>query len=88
MQTVTSCPGVHPEPSFDIVGTPHVLFQGKYVRSLPIDATPWDISPDGRRFLMLKRPAAQSGTPTEARPNKINIVLNWFEELKRRVPVK
>ena len=37
--------------------------------------------PDGQRFLMLK-PTEQA----EAAPTQINVVLNWFEELKRRVP--
>jgi serine/threonine-protein kinase len=43
----------------------------------------WDISPDGRCFLVL-RPVegADSAAPTQ----QINIVLNWFEELKRLVP--
>jgi hypothetical protein len=39
------------------------------------------VSPDGQRFLMLK-PAEQA----QAAPTQINVVLNWFEELKRRVP--
>jgi Tol biopolymer transport system component len=67
------------EPSFNIIGTPQVLFRG----------TPWDISPDGKRFLMIKPP--ESGQSPAAAPPpqpKINIVLNWFEELKQRVPVK
>ena len=42
----------------------------------------YDVSPDGQRFLML-RPSEQTG----AAPTQINVVLNWFEELKRRVPV-
>ena len=33
-------------------------------------------SPDGQRFLMIQR----------ASPTHINVVLDWFEELKRRVP--
>ena len=46
----------------------------------------WDISPDGKRFLMMKEPAATASAG--GGPRKINIVLNWFEELKQRVPVK
>ncbi|MCZ6778708.1 MAG: protein kinase, partial [Acidobacteria bacterium] len=40
----------------------------------------YDISPDGQRFLMVER------TRAEAKPDRIHIVLNWFEELKRLVP--
>ena len=50
------------------------------------DGTPWDISPDGKRFLMMKE-AASPVQPAAGGPRKINIVLNWFEELKQRVPV-
>ena len=62
-------------------GKPRVLFEGAYVptpRSLPN----YDVSPDGQRFLML-RAAEQAQAPTQ-----INVVLNWFEDLKRRVPTK
>jgi len=41
----------------------------------------YDVSPDGQRFLMVKPTTAQ-----EAAPTQINVVLNWFEELKQRVP--
>jgi len=51
--------------------------------------TPWDIHPDGKRFLMIKPPASTGAAPAAAGPRpKINIVVNWFEELKQRVPVK
>jgi hypothetical protein len=41
----------------------------------------YDVSPDGQRFLMLKAPEETTA------PTQIKVVLNWFEELKRRVPV-
>ncbi len=47
----------------------------------------WDISPDGKRFLMVKNESAGE-TSAGGAPVKINIVLNWFEELKQRVPMK
>ncbi len=78
--------GVETDPTFK-PGNPKILFKGKYLFSSN-GYVFWDISPDGKRFLLLK-PSASAGTaPAEAghRP-KINIVLNWFEELKGRVPV-
>ena len=45
---------------------------------------PYDITPDGQRFLMVF-PADQADSVAET--EQINIVLNWFEELKERVPV-
>jgi len=69
------------------LGTPKPLFRGKYVAAYPMDGTPWDLSHDGKRFLMIKPPASTDGRSAD-QPRKINIVLNWTEELKQRVPVK
>ncbi len=52
------------------------------------DSHSWDISPDGRRFLMMKDDQAPGAAPAAPAPGKINIVVNWLEELKQRVPVK
>jgi eukaryotic-like serine/threonine-protein kinase len=76
-------------PTFN-AGTPRTLFQGTYVGSdLDYDnwnQITWDISPDGRRFLMMKETGLAASGVVRAR--KISVVLNWFEELKRRVPTK
>jgi Tol biopolymer transport system component/tRNA A-37 threonylcarbamoyl transferase component Bud32 len=66
------------QPSFT-TGKPRMLFEGVYEPaggSVPY----YDVSPDGQRFLMLK-PVEQA-----AGPRQINVVLNWFEELKQKVP--
>ncbi|MBP1753591.1 MAG: serine/threonine protein kinase, partial [Geobacteraceae bacterium] len=86
---------VETEPTFKR-GNPKVLFKGMYFSStLPKGtSTPWDISPDGRKFLMIKPSGAPAGVSTAEKPatapprQKIDIVVNWFEELKQRVPVK
>jgi hypothetical protein len=41
----------------------------------------YDVSADGQRFLRVQ--------PMHPDPpaNQIHVVLNWFEELRRRVPV-
>jgi serine/threonine-protein kinase len=72
-------------PAFN-AGKPETLFRGAYVRFSALDGQPWDINPDGKRFLMIKEPAAVASAG--GGPSKINIVINWFEELKQRVPVK
>jgi serine/threonine-protein kinase len=69
------------------LGSPQLLFRGTYVAAYPADGTPWDIHPDGKRFLMIKPPVSTGGQTAE-QPRKINIVLNWTEELKQRVPIK
>jgi eukaryotic-like serine/threonine-protein kinase len=44
----------------------------------------YDVSPDGKRFLMIKPASADQGTAQTS----IIVVQNWFDELKRLVPVK
>jgi hypothetical protein len=64
--------------------SPRVLFaapNGEYDRTGPVRA--WDASPDGQRFLMLRNSKAIN-TPVTT----IHVVLNWTEELKRRVPAR
>ena len=76
---------VETKPTFKL-GTPKALFRSMCVGSIIGEGTAWDISPDGKRFLMIKEPQP---TPSAASgPRKINIVLNWLEELKQRVPLK
>ena len=43
----------------------------------------YDVSPDGRRFLMIQ----ETNLPAVAQTQMV-LVENWFGELKRRVPVK
>ena len=63
---------IETSPSFR-AGAPKELFE----RS----ASPgWDVDPNGKRFLMLKR---SDGGPI----GRISIVLNWVDELRRRVPL-
>ena len=44
----------------------------------------WDITPDGERFVMV---LPNTGFDAGSRVPQINVVINWFEELKARVPV-
>jgi Tol biopolymer transport system component len=67
------------QPSF-AAGKPKVLFEGQYEPTVFTNSN-YDASPDGHRFLMLKPSEQEQSAPTQ-----INVVLNWFEELKRRVP--
>ena len=62
------------------LGSPELLFEGPYDSSF---ARNYDVGPDGR-FLMVKS-GAVSGSD-EVRPPQINVVLNWFEEVRQRVP--
>ena len=70
---ITSGPGF-------VAGSPRLLFEvplGSYGDSF----VSYDVAPDGR-FLGIRD--VNPDPPT----NQINVVLNWFEELKRRVPTR
>jgi hypothetical protein len=45
----------------------------------------FDVSADGRRFLMIRPIRRVDSGPTAA---ALVVVQNWFEELKQRVPTK
>jgi len=66
------------EPTFS-ASTPRLLFEGNFQPSSGNLAN-YDVTPDGQRFVMIQL----GGTDSEA--SQINVVLNWFEELKQRVP--
>jgi serine/threonine protein kinase/Tol biopolymer transport system component len=87
---------VETEPTFKF-GKPEVLFntRGMGVGLSGIASIfpgSFDISQDGKRFLMLKEAAtidneSQAKEAPAERPRKIIIVTNWFEELKEKVPL-
>lgn len=66
------------QPTFS-AGTPRLLFEGRYERSRGFRAN-YDVTPDGERFVMV-RAGEQEWAATQ-----VNVVLEWFEELKRRAP--
>ena len=76
------------EPTFKL-GKSRILFKGNYYfKTIPRNFVLWDISPDGKRFLMIKPEIVTSPESAAAAPRKINIVVNWFEALKERVPTE
>jgi serine/threonine protein kinase len=76
---------IETEPEFN-ARKPTVLFSGEYITTAQGDIPPWCMHPDGR-FLMIKPTPSKDGESENLGPRKINVVLNWFEELKQKVPV-
>jgi Tol biopolymer transport system component len=60
-------------------GVPHRLFDGPFYITMPQRS--WDVTPDGQHFIMVR----QDQRPDEI-VSKLNVVLNWGEELKKRAP--
>jgi serine/threonine-protein kinase len=56
---------------------PKMIFEGPY---LNVPGVSYDVAPDGRHFIVNEENQKQAPT------TQLNVVLNWFEELKRRVP--
>ena len=56
-------------------GTPRPLFEGRFLASINGN-TPWVVSPDGKRFLRIQR------VEPERAITSLDIVLNWFAEVK------
>ena len=69
---------VSTEPTFTR-SQPRLLFEGSFLATLLLRN--YDVSPDGQRFVMATREEHEPEPVTQ-----INIVLNWFEELKRLAP--
>jgi len=59
-------------------GAPRQLFEGPYIVTSPLRG--YDVTPDGQ-FIMARLRASP-----DQRVTKLNVVLGWAEELKRRVP--
>jgi serine/threonine-protein kinase len=71
---------VETKPQFT-AGKPKLLFEGHYETSNYTNyLRNYDVSLDSQHFLMVK--AGEQVTSA----TQISIILNWFEELKRRVP--
>ncbi len=76
--------------SVDIVTEPAFAFSKE--QTLPVQglrvsfvSRDYDISPDGKQLLIVSS-VDRSDVDEPDRP-KINVITNWFEELKERVPV-
>jgi hypothetical protein len=63
--------------------SPRVLFEGEYLEAgQPDNPRNYDVTPDGQRFVMIKPhdgPAA---------PSQLIFALEWFDDIRRRSPVK
>ena len=65
-------------------GPPRPLFPDRFVLSLSGNHTGFDVSRDGKRFLMVK--AAEPGAASA--PANLIVVQNWLAEFKRLLPAK
>ncbi|MGH9390214.1 MAG: hypothetical protein ACRD1Z_11415, partial [Vicinamibacteria bacterium] len=72
---------VETEPEFR-PGRSTPLFEGRFeVDPFSHDARNYDVAPDSSGFLMVQPVSAETLAPLQ-----LEVVLNWFEELKQMVP--
>ena len=75
---------MHPGADF-AVGLPRVLFElSDDLYTGTGQTAPFDVSLDGQRFLFVRLVTE----PVPPPPSQMHVVLNWFEELKAKVPSK
>ena len=63
-----------------LLGRPTVVVEGPYA-SPGNSGRHYDVSPDGERFLLIR-----DAEGVDATVPRLNVVLNWFDELRRLVP--
>jgi Tol biopolymer transport system component len=67
------------------VGAPRRLFEDSYVPDRAnVGMANYDVAPDGDRLVMVEEVVSEAAP--QAAANRLHIVLNWFEELRARVP--
>jgi hypothetical protein len=75
---------IQPGPAFTFGNATRLLDATAFANlgGLGLVGRNYDVSPDGQRFLMIKVAEQPQIAP------RINVVLNWNEELKRLVPTR
>ncbi len=72
---------VQTEPSF-APGNPEVVLKGHNFALGSSPGRAYDISPDGKRFLVIQEPVGETAR------TELILVQNWFQELERLVPTE
>jgi hypothetical protein len=72
---------VRPDPQGGTWNNPVQIFDGRYATEMAMSGRTYDVSADGRRFLMVKEPSIDPATAP-----RLVVVRNWTEELKRLAP--
>ncbi len=78
-----------------VPGKPVELFRARGISIDPVryDMNPvrfYDVTPDGQRFVIVyqEQPEADEDPYKKHHGQMVNVVLNWAEELKQKVPTE
>src|SRR5262249_2447420 len=78
---------VRTQPTFSF-GKPTPLPIEGTVQPGPSGPRNYDMTPDGKQFIVVMPASTSQTSANRQSPSQINFVVNWLEELKQRVPVK
>jgi hypothetical protein len=76
------------QPAFAFGSSTQVLRPEGWLDVYTDAARQWDVMPDGQHFVAVIRAGAIAQPGVVTQMAEIRVVLNWFDELKQRVPVK
>ena len=75
---------IQTRPSFAFSKPVPLPIKGFWHNGAPGDPRGFDMTPDGKQFIVMRSPDAVNSRQIQ----QINIILNWFTELQQRVGVK
>jgi Tol biopolymer transport system component len=81
---------VRTQPTFSIDNKAPLPLNGVFVTGV-LGERNYDVTPDGNQFVVVTwagNAPRNSGDPGRSSPQQVDVVLNWFEELKARVSTK
>jgi Tol biopolymer transport system component len=78
---------VRTQPTFSIGKTTPLPIEGT-VQPGPSGPRNYDMTPDGKQFIVVMPSSTPQTRANRQSPSQINFVVNWFTELQQRVPVK
>jgi hypothetical protein len=72
------------------IGSLRQLFRGQYWYGAAgpngLAGRAWDVDPKNDRFLVITMPQGNGGETGLPPQLEVSVVLNWFEEIRQRVP--
>ena len=71
------------------VGDPEQLFEGSWNRwdmdTVDPPVNTWDVRGVGEEFVFLREPGSETGTESGVPSIPVEVVVNWFTELRERM---
>ena len=76
------------QPTFSVSNPVRLPVRDSVQQTTGFSVRDYDITPDGKQFITIFSGDQAQSSERHTPPQQIEVVLNWLEELKQRVPVK